>query len=32
MVQVCQKENGPGFQNNENMDRKMVQVLKYLRY
>ena len=28
MVQVCQKENGQGFQNNENIDRKMVKVFK----
>ena len=31
MVQVCQKENGLGFQNNENIDRKMVQVFKIFK-
>ena len=31
MVQVCQKENGLGFQNNKNIDRKMVQVFKIFK-
>ena len=31
VCQMCQKENGLGFQNNENIDRKMVQVFKILK-